>query len=100
MMTRLGRLKMHRVEIPIWQDEDAKPIEGFTQLTKTVIKHHNGEVYRSWFDPELLDSGFNPDNYELTNTTRVDKGDYTQVTHEFRYKPTLIEQYKKAAMYE
>jgi len=92
---------MYRVEIPIWQDPDAKTIEGFPPMPKTITKwFRTEEEYREYMKPTILDSGFNPDNYELTNTRKVDKGGYTQTTHVFRYKPTLIEQYKKAAFYE
>jgi uncharacterized protein Usg len=29
---------MHRVEIPIWQDPDMKPIPGFPPMPKTITK--------------------------------------------------------------
>jgi len=45
-----------------------------------------------------------PDNYRLIKVSEVSKvdknGDYTSVTYTFGLKPTQIEQYKKAAMYE
>ncbi len=46
--------------------------------------------------PQVVD----PSDYILFNKVEVDKGDYTAITYELRHKPTLIEQYKQAAMYE
>ena len=63
---------MHRVEIPILQDEDIKPIPGFPTMPNIVVRWFNDKEYQEYMNPTVLDSGFNQ---------------------------TLIEQYKKAAMY-
>jgi hypothetical protein len=89
----------HKVEIPIWQDPEGKPIPGFPPMPKTIIKWLKTEEYKAWLVSQI-GSRFNPSDYILFNKVETDNGDYTEVRYELRHKPTLIEQYKKAAYYE
>jgi len=103
---------MHRVEIPIWQDPDMKPIPGFPPMPKTITKwFRTEEEYKEYMKPTILDSGFNPfkDPLEelITEQKEFIKDNRKYISVGIRFpslleelKPTLIEQYKKAAMYE
>ena len=65
---------MHKIEIPIWQDPDAKPIEGLPPMPKTITKwFRTEEEYKEYMKPTILDSGFNEKPKDRTGIVHIGK---------------------------
>ena len=88
---------MKRVEIPIWQGPDAKPIPGFPPMPKTIIKWFNDEEYEAYMNPKPLDWGFNQ-GVRLKGW-RHGSGDVYFEAFKLTPEREIIRTYKKAAMY-
>jgi len=64
---------MYRVVIPIWQDPDAKPIEGVPPMPKTITKWVNDEEYEAYMNRTVLESGFNEKPKDRTGIVHIGK---------------------------